>query len=39
MNSQIPNTSTTISMMISEAVYHAVIGVERLVRYWGKLLR
>jgi hypothetical protein len=38
MNSQIPNQSTSLSMMISEAVYRAVVGIERLVRLGRKVL-
>lgn len=33
MNSQFPHQSTPLSMMISEMVYHAVIAVERVVRF------
>ena len=31
-NTHHQNSPVTLSVMISEAVYHAVIGVERLIR-------
>lgn len=39
MNTQFLIPSATISMMISEAAYKAVVGIERAVRFCGKMLR
>ena len=38
MNTQIPNPSVTLSMMISETAYKAVVGVEHLLRIGRKAL-
>tara|TARA_R110002124_G_scaffold76063_2_gene203946 strand:+ start:644 stop:778 length:135 start_codon:yes stop_codon:yes gene_type:complete len=35
MHNQLPIQSVAISMMISEAMYKIVVGVERLVRLTG----
>lgn len=39
MNSQFPHQSTPLSMMISEAVYRAVVGVERFIRFSRRVMR
>jgi hypothetical protein len=38
MNTQFPNPSVTLSMMISETAYKAVVVVEHLFRIGGKTL-
>lgn len=39
MNAQLLYPSATLSMMISEAAYKAVVGVERSARFCIKMLR
>ena len=39
MNSHFPHQSITLSMMISHAVYRAVVGIERLVRLSRRVFR
>lgn len=39
MNTHFPTQSLSLSMMISEATYRAVVGVERLAVSGYKLLR
>jgi len=39
MNTHFPNPSATLSMMISETAYKAVVGVERATRFLSNMLR
>ena len=39
MNPHFPNQSTSLSMMISEATYRVVVGVERLARRGSNVFR
>ncbi len=38
MNGQFPTLSTSIAMIISEAIYQAVVGIDRAVQFSINLL-
>jgi hypothetical protein len=39
MNTQFPNQSATLSLMVSRATYRAVVGVENMVRFGANRFR
>ncbi len=39
MNAHFPNSSATFSMMISRIAYKAVVGIESIIRFSGKMLQ
>lgn len=39
MNTHLPNTSLSLSMMVSEAAFRVITGVEQVALFGGRLLR